>query len=1110
MEKSKTLCKKLISIVLSLLMVFSCFSGMSLTAYAVDNTAAEVLKPTVTDGKVTNAKVLEYAGKQWYVIASGGEGVQIANGAVASQTGKTTLVLLAKEDWRPKSYGLYFYTGNGSSSVYSSSNLKTTIDGLVTSEKIGNYYTSEDEKWKNGLVATRTLAGEANFVSDFASVDKICGPKLTGATLWPLSAKEVSQINNRTILNGSWWLRSPGKSDGNAACVDNGSLNEIYVKNLNYGVRPALCLNLTSDIFASKKSGSVYELTKEAPHNHNFTYSADGATLTATCNGAEGCDLTDKKTTLTITAPTLTTYGGTGNATATLTGLADFNTATGKTIAATDIKYVGRDGTTYEESTTAPTNAGKYTAKITVEAKTASVDYEIAKADPTAPTGLTATYGQTLANVTLPTGWTWADSTQSVGNVGTKTFKANFTPADTTNYNTVENVDVTVKVNPADITPTVTLEGWTYGDEANTPSVTGNAGNGDIAYTYAQKGSNNFSATVPTNAGNYTVKATVAATTNYNGGTATADFTIAKANITPTVSIDGWTYNQTAKTPSVSGNTGNGAVTYTYATKGSDSFSATVPTNAGNYTVKATIAATANYNGATATADFTIAKADPTYTVPTDLYATYGDTLADVTLPTGWAWADNTASVGNAGTNTFKANFTPADTANYNTVNNVDVTVKVSKADPTYEAPKGLYATYGDTLADVALPTGWAWVDGTTSVGDAGKKTFKANFTPADTANYNTVENVDVTVKVNQAEITPTVTLEGWTYGDEANKPSVTGNTGNGDVTYLYKEKGASDMSCTEVVPTEAGEYTVKALVYETQNYTGGEAEADFTIAKAKVTVTADDKTSKREAALKELTYKVDGKILDGDDLGITVSSDVKADVAGKYDIKVAYTENANYDVTTVDGIYTVTDRITATEKTAGKNKINSAAKVTASKKGVTVKWGAVANAEKYEIYATYCGKDSKYKKIKTVKGNVTSFEITKLGGKKVDTSKCLKVYVVAYRKVNGKYEKISKSFYLHIAGAQNKHTNAKAINVKKSSYTLKVNKTATMKPTLVLEKKNKKAVDHVAKFRYLSTNTAVATVDKNGKITAKGKGTCTIYIFANNGNLKSVKVTVK
>ena len=146
---------------------------------------------------------------------------------------------------------------------------------------------------------------------------------------------------------------------------------------------------------------------------------------------------------------------------------------------------------------------------------------------------------------------------------------------------------ITVTINRADITPTVSLEGWTYGGTAKTPSVDGNSGNGAVTYTYATKGSTEFAATVPTEAGDYTVKANIAATTNYNSGTATADFTIAKASITPTVSLDGWTYGGTAKTPSVDGNSGNGAVTYTYATKGSTEFAAIVPTEAGDYTVMA-------------------------------------------------------------------------------------------------------------------------------------------------------------------------------------------------------------------------------------------------------------------------------------------------------------------------------------------------------------------------------------------------------------------------------------------------------------------------------------------------------------------------------------------
>lgn len=137
---------------------------------------------------------------------------------------------------------------------------------------------------------------------------------------------------------------------------------------------------------------TITNITVTTAHTHDFTYSADGATITATCSKT-GCELTDNKATLTIAAPTMTAYGEAGkSASATLTGLSDFNTATGKTIAATAIKYVGRDGTTYAESETAPTNAGKYTAKITVEEKTAAVNYEIAKASVGTPTVTMAGY----------------------------------------------------------------------------------------------------------------------------------------------------------------------------------------------------------------------------------------------------------------------------------------------------------------------------------------------------------------------------------------------------------------------------------------------------------------------------------------------------------------------------------------------------------------------------------------------------------------------------------------------------------------------------------------------------------------------------------------------
>jgi hypothetical protein len=136
----------------------------------------------------------------------------------------------------------------------------------------------------------------------------------------------------------------------------------------------------------------------------------------------------------------------------------------------------------------------------------------------------------------------------------------------------------------------VSLEGWTFNTTANTPIVSGNLGNGEVTYTYSINTENpeeqSFTTTVPENAGSYIVKATVAETENYASASATAEFTISKADITPTVTLTGWTYGTTANTPTVSGNPGNGAVTYTYSVNTENpegqSFEATVPENAGS------------------------------------------------------------------------------------------------------------------------------------------------------------------------------------------------------------------------------------------------------------------------------------------------------------------------------------------------------------------------------------------------------------------------------------------------------------------------------------------------------------------------------------------------
>lgn len=99
-----------------------------------------------------------------------------------------------------------------------------------------------------------------------------------------------------------------------------------------------------------------------------------------------------------------------------------------------------------------PTNAGKYAVSacaLNGEKQFLSVEFNItiAKATPvyTTPTDLTICADHTLADIALPSGWTWKDSSVAVGEAGEKTFAAVFTPENTLNYNTVEgSVTVTV------------------------------------------------------------------------------------------------------------------------------------------------------------------------------------------------------------------------------------------------------------------------------------------------------------------------------------------------------------------------------------------------------------------------------------------------------------------------------------------------------------------------------------------------------------------------------------------------------------------------------------------------------------------------------------------
>ena len=176
---------------------------------------------------------------------------------------------------------------------------------------------------------------------------------------------------------------------------------------------------------------------------------------------------------------------------------------------------------------------------------TACVKFQVLRAMPTCtkPTDLTAIYGQTLADVTLPDGWSWMNSSESVGNASTaaKKFKAKFTPADTTNYNTVEDIELEVMVNKANQAPLTIqgADGVVYG-QTLTLTTTGGSGMGAVTYridtAYSTGGAAidpNTGVLTPAKVGSVSVVATKAGDNDYNDITS-APFVLMIKPATPT------------------------------------------------------------------------------------------------------------------------------------------------------------------------------------------------------------------------------------------------------------------------------------------------------------------------------------------------------------------------------------------------------------------------------------------------------------------------------------------------------------------------------------------------------------------------------------------------
>ena len=115
---------------------------------------------------------------------------------------------------------------------------------------------------------------------------------------------------------------------------------------------------------------------------------------------------------------------------------------------------------------------------------------------------------------------------------------------------------------------------------------------------------------------------------------------------------------------------------------------------------------------------------------------------------------------------------------------------------------------------------------------------------------------------------------------------------------------------------------------------------------------------------------------------------------------------------------------------------------------------------------------------------------------------------------VDGKKVITGTSVAVHSITKDGKYGVAKAVSIIKignkkndTEVTLKKGKTAQI--TAIEIKKDKK-IKHHRNLCYESSNTAVATVTPEGLIQAVGKGTCTIWVYAQNGVYKAITVTVK
>ena len=157
---------------------------------------------------------------------------------------------------------------------------------------------------------------------------------------------------------------------------------------------------------------------------------------------------------------------------------------------------------------------------------------------------------------------------------------------------------------------------------------------------------------------------------------------------------------------------------------------------------------------------------------------------------------------------------------------------------------------------------------------------------------------------------TTALNMGSFTYGDSATSPVAVAEYGT--VIFTYKAEGEDEFTTTK--PIIAGTHTVKAVVEETDNYTGLEATVTYTVSKRAITITADSASKVYDGTAltnnnvsltngtiaygQSATYSANGSITNVGSTANIPNVEIKS---GTTDV------TSNYVVTKINGTLTVT-----------------------------------------------------------------------------------------------------------------------------------------------------------------------------------------------------------